>query len=499
MDCLKVISNLQQQCYERKSIDNGLSSIEFSDDNKETKSIFQLIKKQLLGVLGDFDDIVKLQRQTLDDSEKQERLRVLMNLSHKSLIKTREQISKLNGKRSGHPSSSNDFDSLCEYFNSLVNIFSTIAPQKNADLETLDIPAANLLSFDLKKQFDYSSTHKRLVMAALINLIDPLVLQLQNTPDQNRYWALFGYLNPNTIPVDKETFRLYSSQLAELSLHLGKEADLIYSDIRKFLNGEALDEAAPLKKFIQSLNTLYVNPAQMMGAIKESSDEKYKSLIATFINKIFETNSTIKLSDAVKSLLILHALRMKHQSETSEYEFEHAQKSNSLVINDRIPSPQTETLRRVLADIKGHITPKSNKNSSVSADTKALSNDVYIVSTIDGLTKEFTQDGIAKSMAKQESAISKFYNHQNYPVIFIKAGIDLERLTKLDQTRSNKELVSILDDIYLATLKYNVINLKNATELIYILGRSFDYNNKERINPRTLVDRLGNWFRSSAV
>ncbi len=519
MDARNIACNLQYHCYERRSIDNGLSSIEFNDDNQEAKSIFNLIRTQLLGVLRDFDDIVKLRRQTLDDSEKQECLRVLMNLSHKSLIKAREAIQKLNYSKSGSLSVSDDFDHLCDYFNSLINIFSEIAPHQEVDLETLDIPAADLLHFDSVRPCDYSETHRRLMMAALINFIDPLVLQSQKAQDQNLYWSLFGYLNLHTIRVDEKTFRLYSSQLAELSVSLRAEVNLIHSDIAKVLNNQTLGEAASLKKFIQSLNILHLSPAQIFAAITSGSDAEYKKSIAMFMNKVFEKDSNIKLSDVIKSLLTLHALRMKHQSEIPTkvsietiktgtvkevpiyaYEFEQAQETNSLIVNDRIPSTEIQSLKVILDEIKKYIDPKLNRASFTSLDTKSLSTNASIISTIDGLTKEFTQDGIAKNLGKQASAIYSLYHHKAYKVIFIKSEIGHERLEKLDQAKSNKELLSILDDIYSAALKYSAINLKNATELIYILGRSFDCNNKEKINPRTsLIDKLGNWFRSTTI
>ncbi len=488
-DSVKIVTNLSQSNARLKELRESLKNSALSGEESVEKN-FNFIKAELLAVLNFMNQIAKFKIEDLElNPEQTQNIQTLAKLSYKALYEARKKLAEL-GSIKNDDSLSENFEHLVDDFNSLIEIYSSTINLESLDLMKLDKPDISLLKYEPDKIVaDFSKKHRNLLIAALINLTDRMALRSEkdfssqySIPEQRVFLSDLDH--------NREIFYLHSSQLIELSMQLQREIDLISADLKTIDDGGKLAKDAPFKQLLKLLSELdcYMGQSEVIDAITNKSDEGYKILTNQLIQSAL-TYPNIKLSDLTKTVLILHCLRIrlrehesgverihsrKQESETEVLELEQMLKSNSLSTNDKILVPENKVLDEVFFGIKQYLESNSYLNwlRGENDSMKNFSHDSYIINLIEKLSQIFSEkDGIKKALAGEYKIVQL---HSDPIFIFMQEIIDLERLIKLDEAKNNKELLSIINDIYKA-FNCNAVNERDAAELIYVLGKSFDY------------------------
>ncbi len=476
-DSNKIVANLSQAHTSLREIRRDLNNSDLRSAYVTTNDV----KTELLAVINFMDQITRFRTRVLDlNSSQSENIQTLADLSYKSLYKAREQLNDL--KQLGDLDDNlfpTGFEDLSSDFNSLVDIYSSTISSGSLNFGKLNSPDVSLLRFDSEESmWDLANVHRNLVVGAVMNLTDPLMLRSEKPNLVNYVFDQYG-ASANFLPDlfrYKKSLKIYSLHLAELNLQLQDEVNAIYNDLPKVQSDYVFKKQDPLSKFINSIkNVKPVNIPFFENEIYQAviNDNQYKYWLQQLIQTSLDYGNKANLSDLVKTILILYGLRSKYESQNAILETEQIEKSNLLIANDAVLNPKVAILEKTLAQAKKFL-ENDPAVSELLEFTQNLADDSSVNSLIKRLANEFNYYGVASAFENSKSQIAKFY--RTYKSIFIKSNIDQERLIKLDKAKTNAELISIFTDIHHSALRYNPINQLAAAKLIYIMSRAFNVN-----------------------
>ena len=443
-------------------------------------SIFADIVKKLFITLNFLDHIVSFDINRLN-REQATHVQSLANLVQKNLVGARICFCELAKQidSSTDKGTINVVEELQESFNALRDIYQNSIRNDHLTFKRLDEPEIFLLpvlnSSEISNQFSkevLKSNLRHFVIFAIgifADISNSRGKSISNTHDFDLY---------NNDKKRKNARKIFEPLLIALANQLQGNVDKIFNEFINPIN--PIVESKEVTEFVESVNKLLaqkyppLNAIQVIPAMKD--DSEYNTLINKLINSALESND-IKPSVLAKTILILQALRIKFLTQKSDDQgdLKMIQLTNSLEEN-KPDAVKSVTLSGVRHYIVLSLNPSSNSiedpSTLLTHNAQAILDNPKLIETINSLKAEFNrQKGLKTASENRNSNFLQLF--ETYQGIFIRSGVELDSLIKLDKKIDNRPLLDIINMIYNSVTQYNSINMDRAAELIYILGKSF--------------------------
>jgi hypothetical protein len=518
----EIVSNLKESRGRLSTINSDLESRELITDSEHLASIFAGVRSNLLRTVNFMDQIAAFNPAKFKNNGQQvANVQSLANLTQKSLVQARTELDKLSGNAviPITEKTAQELSQLYVSFMDLADIYSTQVQDSHLTFKRLDEPDVSILpdfnSSGIVTPFfgpTLLSGHRNLVISAVNNFagLEPELNRAHKNPILDLVQNFITGQHTGTH--EKLATEIFSPLLLSLAKDLVNERDLIYQDCDELTlkhNSEYKPEQYPyLESFVGSINEVVQKPISVDDVINAIKDNSAYSSLLSRMTKDASSSSKVKISDYARTVLTLQSLRIKHQNQDShpdlEVNLETIQAAKALGGNDRQDPIKLLTLGGI-----DHLTQKhlkeldmldvnerllSSLNKILLPDTaKTIVTNADVAISVHQLKKEFNSSGgLEKAFQDPESEISRLF--KKHKLIFIKSGVDQERLKTLDAQTNNANLRAVLRDIFNAAIKYNSIDQNNAAELIYILGQGLGIDMAMRAKFKCF-DSMKNNFR----